>query len=83
MIERLKVEAYRTMRTGSLVSISGSQLDWERASECHRELDKLIWVVLVRQASIWQVEHLEVCATEQPGCELGRVRRRCSQGSPC
>jgi len=70
MVERLNVDGDWALLTGGLVSTSGGQLDWERVRECHRELDKLLWVVLARQAGTWQVKHLEVCATEQPHWSL-------------
>ena len=65
-VERLNVDGGWALLTGELVSARGGPLDWRRASECHVELDKLLWVVLARRAGRWQVRHLEVCATEPP-----------------
>lgn len=64
MIERLNVDGDWALLTGELVLTTGGPLDWDKAKECHLELDKLLWVVLARQAGRWQVKHLEVCATE-------------------
>jgi hypothetical protein len=63
-VERLNVDGDWALLTGELVSTAGGPLDWAKAKECHRELDKLLWVVLSRRAGRWQVKHLEVCATE-------------------
>jgi hypothetical protein len=69
-VKRLNSDGDWALLTGDLVSTSGSQLDRERASNCHLELDKLLWVVLARPAGTWREKHLEVCATEQPHWSL-------------
>jgi hypothetical protein len=66
MVERLNVDGDWALLTGQLVSTTGGTLDWAKASECHIELDKLLWVLLSRQDGRWTVKHLEVCATEPP-----------------
>jgi hypothetical protein len=70
LVERLNVDGDWALLTGGLVAASGGPLAWEKAGECHIELDKLLWVVLARQAGAWQVKHLEVCATEPPHWSL-------------
>ena len=70
MVERLNVDGDWALLTGELVSTTGDTLDWAKASECHLELDKLLWVLLSRQGGRWTVKHLEVCATEPPHWSL-------------
>ncbi len=70
MVERLNVDDDWALLMGQLVSSSGGPLNWDKAKACHPELDKLLWVVLSRQAGRWQVKHLEVCATEHPHWSL-------------
>jgi hypothetical protein len=65
-VERLNVDGDWALLTGELVSTTGKPLSWRKAQECYLELDKMLWVVLRRQAGRWRVQHLEVCATEPP-----------------
>lgn len=66
MVQQLNVDGGNALLTGELVSATGGPLDWRRARECHPELDKGLWVVLARQAGKWQVQHMEICASEPP-----------------
>lgn len=66
VVERLNVAEGWALLTGGLVGAHGAPLAWEKARECHVELDKLLWAVAQRQGSGWRVVHLEVCATEPP-----------------
>jgi hypothetical protein len=66
LVQHLNVDGDWALLTGGLVTTAGGPLDWRQAPECHIELDKLLWVLLSRQAGQWQVERLEICATEPP-----------------
>ncbi len=72
-VERLNVDGDWALLTGELVATTGQTLAWQKASECHLELDKMLWVVLQRRAGRWRVKHLEVCATEPPHWSLEQV----------
>lgn len=71
-VERLNVDGDWALLTGELVSSTGGPPDWNKAQECHPELDKLLWVVLAKKGGRWQVKHLEVCATEPPHWSLAQ-----------
>lgn len=66
MVQQLNVDGGHALLTGELVSATGGPLDWRRAKECPPELDKGLWVLLVRRAARWEVRHMEICASEPP-----------------
>lgn len=50
---------------GSLVGQPGKEIDWN-LSDCHADLDKMLWVVMRRSGAVWKVRHIEICASEPP-----------------
>ncbi len=42
---------------GELVGVANQSIDWKLASKCEPELDKILFVVLYRERSAWQVSH--------------------------
>lgn len=69
-VDRLNVDRGWALLIGELVTPAGGPLAWERVAECHPELDKMLWAVLARREGRWQLEHLEVCASEPPHWSL-------------
>lgn len=70
-VEHLNRDGDWALLTGSLVTPTGADLDWRKARHCEPELDKLLWVVLRRDAAgAWQIRHLDICAPEPPHWNL-------------
>ncbi len=64
-VDILNVDSGWAVLVGELVSSSGAPLDWS-SSECHPDLDKMLWVVLKKSAGTWKVRDMDVCASEPP-----------------
>lgn len=65
-VERINVDEDWAVLVGSLVSSSGTDLDWDKAKDCHPDLDKMLWAVARRSGSAWKVQQLDICASEPP-----------------
>lgn len=72
----LNVDAGRAVLTGELVSPSGGSPDWAK-TECHPDLDKMLWVVLKKSAGQWKVKEMDICASEPPYWYLTRLDWPC------
>lgn len=64
-VDRLNQDGDWAVLVGSLVGQPGRQIDWA-LSDCHPDLDKMLWVVLRRGGGAWRVRHIEICAAEPP-----------------
>lgn len=64
-VERLNVDGGWAVLVGELVSPAGKALDWNK-TDCHPDLDKMLWVVLHKTRKEWRVRHIEICASEPP-----------------
>lgn len=65
-VERLNVDKDWAVLVGSLVSASGTDLDWNKAKDCHPDLDKMLWAVARRTGTTWKIQQLDICASEPP-----------------
>ncbi len=65
-VDRLNVDSGWAVLVGEIVSTSGKGINWELADSCHPDLDKMLWVVLQKSSSTWQVKQLDICASEPP-----------------
>jgi hypothetical protein len=65
-VDRLNQDRGWAVLVGELVGQAGRPIDWELAEGCHLDLDKMLWVVLRKAGSLWQVRHIEICAAEPP-----------------
>lgn len=65
-VDSLNVDRGWAVLVGSLVSARGGEPDWRLATDCHPELDKMLWVVARQVDRQWRVEHIEICASEPP-----------------
>lgn len=51
---------------GELITPSGADLDWDKAKNCHPDLDKMLWAVAEKVQGKWRVRDLDICGTEPP-----------------
>jgi hypothetical protein len=65
-VDRLNVDKDWAVLVGSLVSTSGTELDWNKAKDCHPDLDKMLWAVVHRTGTTWKIQQLDICACEPP-----------------
>ena len=65
-VDRLNIDGGWAVLVGELVGAQGKPIDWGKATNCHPDLDKMLWVVLRKQGVAWRVEHIEICASEPP-----------------
>jgi len=65
-VDRLNFDGKWAVLVGAIVGKAGRPLDWERAVDCHPNLDKMLWVVAKRAAQSWRVHEMTICATEPP-----------------
>ena len=64
-VDRLNKDGDWAVLVGNLVGQPGKEIDWG-LSDCHEELDKMLWVVMRRSGNAWRVKHIEICASEPP-----------------
>lgn len=65
-VDRLNVDGDWAVLVGNLLSKAGTDLDWEKAKDCHPDLDKMLWAVARRSGTTWKVQQLDICASEPP-----------------
>lgn len=65
-VDRLNIDAGWAVLVGELVGSPGKAIDWDKATNCEAELDKMLWVVLRKRGADWRVEHMDICASEPP-----------------
>lgn len=65
-VDKLNVDGGWAVLVGEVVGAPGKTIDWGKATNCEAELDKMLWVVLRKRGVAWQVEHIDICASEPP-----------------
>lgn len=65
-VDRLNVDENWAVLVGETVSATGKGIDWRLAEGCEPELDRMLWVVLNKHNSDWEVKHINICASEPP-----------------
>jgi hypothetical protein len=65
-VDRFNQDSGWAVLVGKVVGPPDRPIDWERVDGCDPVLDKMLWVVLRKTDSRWQVKHLEICASEPP-----------------